>query len=162
MDPRTAKMLAERRQPTARSGLSGITGALGLGLPAYRAAVEKWLRAHWGLAAIVSAAVIFAMFAGARHIFVTRPALEREYAELENLRVRQRMETEFDARQASLDGCLATTDTERAALWEAACRERRRPRGCSLPRDVVEQQQRAYTDRRNDCMRRFSLSAEVQ
>ena len=162
MDPRTAKMLAERRQPTARSGLSRMSAVMGPRLRAVWAAVDKRLRAQWGLAAIGSVLVIVATFAGARHILVTKPALEREHAALEELRARQQMETEFDARQASLDGCLAATDTERAALWQAACRARRRPIGCSLPRDVVEQQQRAYADRRNDCMRQFSLSSELQ
>jgi hypothetical protein len=152
MDPRTEKMLAERRPPTA-------VNALGLRLTAGRTAAEKWLRAHRGLALIGAALIVAAAFAGGRYLFVVRPALERDAVALERQRAVQELAAELDATQASLDACLATIDAERDALWDAGCQERRQRAGCSLPRDVVEQQQRVYTDKHTDCLRRFSLSS---
>src|SRR5689334_20632319 len=139
MDPRTEKMLAERRQAAANSS------PLGLRLRAYRAATEKWLRAHWALASVGSVLLV-TIFAGGRYLFVTKPALERERDAREQAQARQQMEMEYDVKQASLEQCLSATDTERASLWEAACRTRHWKSGCSLPRDVVEQQARAYAD----------------
>jgi hypothetical protein len=153
LDPRTEKMLAERREKTAEGGSPGRR------LSASRIAVETWVRAHRGLALIGAALVVVAAFAGGRYQIVVRPAAERERVALEQQRAAREMAAALDTRQASLDACLATADSERVARWEAACRERRQPHACSLPRDVVEQQQRADTDHRTDCMRRFSLSS---
>ena len=155
MDPRTEKMLAERRQPAAASG------PLGVRLPAFLNPLEKWLRAHWALASIGSV-VLVAAIVGGHHLFVTRPALEREREALEQARAREQMALEFDVKQASLETCLSATETDRTSTWEAACRARHWKSGCSLPRDIVEQHQRAYTDRRNDCLRRFSLNSAEQ
>jgi len=152
MDPRTEKMLADRRQQTAGSG------SLGHRLAASRTTVATWFRAHRGLALITAALIGVAAFAGGRYLLVVRPAVERERVALEQQRATQEMAVALDARQASLDACLATADSERVALWEAACRERRQPHSCSLPRNVAEQQQRTHTDHRTDCIRRFSLS----
>ena len=148
MDPRTEKMLAERRQEAE----------LKAARPRVAATIEDtsaWFTRNWWLLGIGLAVVVGAI-AFAWHLLVTVPAQDREKAAMET-QARQQIEVDLTAKQEMLDTCLTAAEADYTALWDGACKARRAKRECALPKDVVADQERRRTSARNDCLQRYSL-----
>jgi hypothetical protein len=148
VDPRTEKMLAERRQEAESKAAR----------PRAAAAVEDttaWLTRN-RIALAIGAAAVIAAVAFAWHLLVTLPALERERTALD-AQTRQQIEVDLTAKEERLDACLTAAEADYMAQWDSACKARRAKRGCALLKDVVAAQERRRTDARNDCLQRYSL-----
>lgn len=148
MDPRTEKMLAERRQE-AEARAARPRGA---------ATIEDtkgWL-ARNRLAMTIAASAVVAVLALARHLLVTVPARERELATAQ-MQAQQQTESDAVAKQEALDVCLTTAQADYTAVWDGACKARKARTGCALPKDVVADQERRRVAAHNDCLKRYSL-----
>src|SRR5688572_20219282 len=101
MDPRTAKMLEERRaqrpaSPRARALLT-------------RGEVSAWLSLNWFRAAIAAAVLVLALSVG-HYTMVTLPALKRD--EIAAQKQAEQLRTlKFLANDRSAEACLADADS---------------------------------------------------
>jgi hypothetical protein len=148
VDPRTEKMLAERRQEAE----------LKAARPRVAATIQDtsaWFTRNWWLLGIGLTVVVGAI-AFAWHLLVTVPAQDREKAAMET-QARQQIEADLTVRQDALDTCLTKVDGDYTALWDGACKAHRAKSGCALPKDVVADQERRRTNARNDCLQKYSL-----
>ena len=144
MDPRTAKMLADRAQADASvpPPLRSIVRV--------RNNARAWVKASRVRAIGVSIAATVAVIVGYVTMMVL-PAAERDRL-ADQARAVERLTSEAEARQAALEACLSKAQTESEARWASACEARRERPGCALPARVVEDQRQRESQARSACL----------
>lgn len=152
MDPRTAKLLAEREQraaaapPRVGRALGALNGA------------GTWAKRHT-LAAKVGAAVLAAVVLTAYYVFVTMPSQRLDRME-EAAVTAEKVKSETTARQVAMTECLSKAETEATTRWTAACKARREGAGCTLSAQQTDALDREESVARNSCLTRFSLGEQ--
>ena len=152
VDPRTAKLLAEREQraaaapPPARGPLVALNGA------------GTWAKKHT-LAAKIGAAVLAAVVLVAYYVFVTMPEQRLDRMELDS-RAAEKIKTDTTARQVAMTDCLSKAEAEATARWTAACKARREGPSCTLSSQQTDALGRQESEARNSCLTRFSLGEQ--
>ena len=150
MDPRTERMLAERR---AEQQAAGPTPA---GVGRLRAALAAGLPKGWRVVSAVGVMLAIGSFAG-HYLLVTLPAREQA-RQLTVLRETGRQQGMDDlARGEGLETCLAEAQSAYATGWDASCRTLRRRAGCPLPSEQAQSHEAQLRQAREACVRQFSL-----
>jgi hypothetical protein len=152
VDPRTAKLLAEREQraaaapPRARGPVAGLNSA------------RTWARTHT-VAAKVGAAALAVVLLAAYYVLVTIPSQRLDRAE-EAARTAEKVKSETTSRQTAVTECLSKAETEATARWTSACKARRERAGCTLSAQQTDALDREESLARNSCLTRFSLGEQ--
>jgi hypothetical protein len=144
MDPRTAKMLADRAQADASvpPPLRRIVRV--------RNKARAWVKASRVRAIGFSIAATVALIVGYLTMIVL-PAAERDRL-ADQARAVDRLTSEAEARQTALEACLSKAQTESEERWASACTARRERPGCALPVRVVEEQRQRESQARSSCL----------
>lgn len=143
MDPRTIKMLEERRQAG--------TEAASKPPPNLNTRATDWLQKNRKSVGPISAAVVGVLLVG-QYMLVTAPARRQEQQA-------QQTQAATDAGRAmeeNLQACLGKADTAHAAEMEKACKAKKEGANCSLPRATVESIDRQRLDARIDCIKGYA------
>ena len=152
VDPRTAKLLAEREQkaaavpPSLRRPLGALNGA------------KAWAKTHTREAKVGAAALAVVLLA-AYYVFVTIPSQRLDRME-EAAHAAEKIKVDTTARQVAMTDCLSKAETEATARWTAACKARREGAGCTLSERQTDTLAREESEARNSCLTRFSLGAQ--
>jgi hypothetical protein len=145
MDPRTIKMLEERRQAAPEVTLSPAE------LRAKQVAkIQAWLTANRTRLAIGASALIVAVWVG-YYALVTLPAQERQQIGQQQ----QVQEQQAEAQNVGLQTCLAEADAAHAADLEKACKAKKQNADCALPAVTSDNIDRRRLDTRIDCIKKF-------
>lgn len=145
MDPRTIKMLEERRQAPPEVPPT----------PAERRAkqqaqIQAWLTANRARVAVGASVTLVAVWVG-YYALVTLPAQERH----QNGVQQQVQEQQAEAQNVGLQTCLADADANHAADLEKACKAKKQGADCPLPAAVSDNIDRRRLDTRIDCIKKF-------
>ncbi len=145
MDPRTIKMLDERRQAPPEVTLSPAE------LRAkQQAKVQAWLAANRTLLAVGGSVLVVAVWVG-YYALVTLPAQERQ----EVGQQQQVQEQQAEAQNLGLQTCLAEADATHAVDLEKACKAKKQGADCALSSATTDNIDRRRLDTRIDCIKTF-------
>ena len=155
LDPRTAKLLAEREQraaaapPPPRGPLNALNALNAAG---------TWAKTHT-VAAKFGAAALAVVLLAAYYVLVTIPSQRLDRAE-EAARAAEKIKVETTERQVAMTDCLSKAEAEATARWTAACKARREGAGCTLSSHQTDALDREESLARNSCLTRFSLGEQ--
>jgi hypothetical protein len=150
MDPRTERMLAERRAAPPAAGPPPA------GVGRLRAALTAALPTRWRVVSAAGVMLAVGSFAG-HYLLVTLPAREQE-RQLAVLRETGRQQGMDDlARGEGLETCLAEAQAAYATGWDASCRTLRRRAGCPLPSEQAQSHETQLRQAREACVKQLSL-----
>jgi hypothetical protein len=143
MDPRTIKMLEERRATAAEAAKRPP--------PDFKTQAMTWLEKHKSQVGTASAVLAGVLLVG-QYMLVTAPARRQE---------RQIAQAQVDSEAArameeGLQTCLANADAAHSAALEKACKAKREGANCSLPRWTIEQVDQRRLDARIDCIKGYT------
>jgi hypothetical protein len=147
MDPRTERMLAERRAAEAAGASGPRTQRL--------TKATTWLTGYWRLALGATTIVLFAVMVG-HYLLVTLPARERDRLLAEQRDAGQQHAIQHLEGGVALETCLADADAAYAASWDAACKTLRRAAECALPAPQAEPLDAARRQARESCVKRHA------
>ena len=147
MDPRTERMLAERR--AADEAMAALPR--GRRVQARAAGLLKRNRHSLmisGAIVLVGVAVYYAA--------ITLPARARE-RRVEATREAGRQEAQHKLDQGlRLDGCFAAAKSAFVAGWDASCKALKRKESCTLPSDQAQGHESRLLHAREDCFKKYS------
>ena len=143
MDPRTKRMLEERRLAAAEEAKKPA--------PDFNTKATAWFQKNRNSVGTASAAVVGVVLV-AQYMLVTVPARRQEK------QVQQEQANGEAARavEEGLQACLATADTAYSTEIEKACKAKREGTNCSLPRATIEHLDRTRLDARIDCIKGYT------
>ena len=145
MDPRTIKMLEERRAAAAEAASKPT--------PDFNTRATEWIQHNRKTVGTVSAALVGVLLVG-QYMLVTAPARREE---------RQVQQTQADIEatrkmEEGLQTCLANVDAAYTADIEKACKAKREGPNCNLNRITAENLDRKRLDGRIDCIKGYTPS----
>lgn len=143
MDPRTIRMLEERRKAAAEAPPPAKKD--------FQTQANAWLQKNRNTVGGATAALIVVVLAG-QYVFVTAPARKHE-------QLQQQAQVQDEATRAMEEGlqtCLSNADTAYATDIEKACKAKREGANCSLPRITAEQIDQKRLDARIDCIKGYT------
>jgi type II secretory pathway component PulM len=143
MDPRTIKMLEERRAAAAEAASKPP--------PHPNTQATEWFQKNRTSVGTLGAAVVGLLLVG-QYMLVTAPARRQEQQT-------QQTQADLDAARAmeeKLQTCLANADTTYTADVEKACRAKREGSNCSLNRVTAERIDQKRLDARIDCIKGYT------
>ncbi len=145
MDPRTIRMLEERRSGTD-------TAAKPAQAPSSSGArAAAWAQKHRTTVGAVAGGLLAVVLIG-NYALVTLPARKHE----QSVQQAQADEQAAQTREDGLSACLADAEKTHGDELDQACRaSRQRLADCSLPRATQEGIDRKRLDARIDCFRQF-------
>jgi hypothetical protein len=147
MDPRTERMLAERR--AAEDALAALPRGRRLHVQA-AGMLKRNRRGLLAVAAIVLAAV------AVHYALITLPARARERrVEATREAGRQQAQHRLD-HGLKLDSCFAAAKSAFVASWDGSCRALKRRESCTLPSDQAQAHETLLLHAREECFKRFS------
>jgi hypothetical protein len=143
MDPRTIKMLEERRAAAAENASKPP--------PDFNTKATAWIQKHRKQVGTASAALVGILLVG-QYLLVTAPARRQE---------RQVAQAQADGEAArvveeGLQACMANADATHAADIDKACKAKKEGANCSLPRWTAEQIDQRRLDARIDCIKGYT------
>jgi hypothetical protein len=143
MDPRTIKMLEERRAAAAEAAKQPP--------PDLNTKATAWLQKNRKQVGTASAVLAGVLLVG-QYMLVTAPARRQE---------RQVAQAQVDGEAArvmeeGLQTCLANADTAYNTDIEKACKAKREGSNCSLPRTTAEHIDQKRLDARIDCIKGYT------
>lgn len=143
MDPRTIKMLEERRAAAAEAATKPK--------PDFNTKAMAWVQKNRTQVGTASAALVGILLVG-QYMLVTAPARRQE---------RQVAQAQVDGEAArvmeeGLQTCMAKADTTHAADLDQACKAKKEGANCSLPRWTAEQIDQKRLDARIDCIKGYT------
>lgn len=144
MDPRTIKMLEERRQAAANAPPPPTSAQ------AFQARATAWFQKN-RTSVGAGAAALFVIVVVGRYTMVTLPARKQEQI------VQRTQEAEAQARalEDQLSTCLADLDKTYTAQVDKECKASKQGADCSLPKATTGRIDQARLDGRIDCFRKF-------
>ena len=143
MDPRTKRMLEERRLAAAEEAKKPA--------PDFNTKATAWFQKNRTSVGTASAALVGVLLVG-QYMLVTVPARRQEQQV-------QQAQADGEAARAveeGLQACLATADTAYSTEIEKACKAKREGTNCSLPRATIEHLDRTRLDARIDCIKGYT------
>ena len=141
MDPRTERMLAERRAaPTSPPGRRLARGAAG------------WVSGYWRTVCAIVTIVIFAILVG-HYLLVTLPARDRDRQLVVQRDMGQQQAAQELTSGAALETCLAEADATYESNWDASCGALKRAARCALPADRAQPLETARRQTREACVK---------
>ena len=141
MDPRTERMLAERRAAQASpQGRRLVRSASG------------WVSGYWRTVCAIVTIVIFAILVG-HYLLVTLPARDRDRQLVAQREMGQQRAVQDLAGGAALETCLADADAAYATSWDASCGAIKRAAQCALPADRAQPLETARRQARETCVK---------
>jgi hypothetical protein len=143
MDPRTIKMLEERRKAAAEAPPPKPKD--------FKTQATEWLEKNRTSVGAGTAVLIVGILA-VQYVFVTAPARKQEQLEQQALV----QEETTRAMEEGLQACLEKADTAYAADIDKACKAKREGANCSLPRITAEQIDQKRLDARIDCIKGYT------
>jgi hypothetical protein len=147
MDPRTVRMLEQRRQ--AKEVPSSSVARRPLVSPA----VADWLSVNWFKASLALAIIIVALSVG-HYTMVTLPALNREQmAAQQEAEKRRGLQAIYN--DVGLQSCLDSASKNYHTDWEAECNARKLGIDCRLPGGVADRFEERLRESRNECLKRY-------
>ena len=143
MDPRTIKMLEERRAAAA--------AAAGKPKPDFNAKATAWLQKNRKQVGTASAVLAGILLVG-QYMLVTAPARRQER------QVAQAQADDEAARRVEegLQTCMANAEAAHAADIDKVCRAKKEGANCALPRWTAEQIDQKRLDARIDCIKGYT------
>ena len=144
MDPRTQKMLEERRQAAANAPPPPSPAQ------AFQAKATAWFQKH-RTSVGAGAAALFVIVVVGRYTMVTLPARKQEQI----VQRTQEAETLARAQEEQLSTCLADLDKAYTSEIDKACKASKQGADCSLPKSTTGRIDQARLDGRIDCFRKF-------
>jgi uncharacterized protein HemX len=144
MDPRTMKMLEERRQASANAPPPPSAAQ------AFQTKATAWFQKNRTSVGAGAAALVVVVVVG-RYTMVTLPARKQEQI----VQRTQEAEAQARAQEEQLSSCLAELDKTYTADVDKACRASKQGADCSLPRATSRQIDQSRLDGRIDCFRKF-------
>jgi hypothetical protein len=144
MDPRTIKMLEERR------GKDGAVPPPEI-VRSQREQVMAWLQKHQRPVGIGVAALVVVSLVG-RYALVTAPAARQEQI----VQQAQAQAQQAGAQDDTLQKCLADAEATYTAEIEKACKAKKQGADCALPGLVADRIEAQRLDGRIACMRNFA------
>lgn len=148
MDPRTERMLAERRAREAEEAALPRPERL-------RKAALKWLSGYGRLATGAVTIGLFAMLVG-HYLFIRMPARERDRQLAAQRNSAQQQATQNLQSGVALDTCLSEAEATYAAGWDAECTSLRRAASCSLPSPQAQALDAGRRQAREACVKRHA------
>lgn len=144
MDPRTAKMIEQRRQaPEVAPQVDARTNA----------ATKEWLAVNWFKAALALGFVVIALSVG-HYMTVTLPAQNRErLTAQEDAEKRRGLQAIYN--DVGLQSCLNDASQNYHADWVAECKARNLGEDCRLPGVVADRFDERQRESRNECLKRY-------
>jgi hypothetical protein len=144
MDPRTIKMLEERRA-------AGAAGATKPPPPDFNTKATAWLQKNRKQVGTASAVLAGILLVG-QYMLVTAPARRQE---------QQVAQAQADGEAArvveeGLQTCMAKAEAAHAAEIDKVCKAKKEGANCSLPRWTAEQIDRQRLDARIDCIKGYT------
>lgn len=143
MDPRTIKMLEERRAAAAEAASKPK--------PDFSTKATAWVQKNRKQVGTASAVLAGILLVG-QYMLVTAPARRQEQ------QVAQAQADGEAARavEVGLHTCLANADAAHTADIDKACKAKKEGANCSLPRTTAEQIDQKRLDARIDCIKGFA------
>jgi hypothetical protein len=143
MDPRTIKMLEDRRA----AGADAATKPQ----PDFNAKATAWVQKNRKPVGTASAALVGILLVG-QYMLVTAPARRQE---------RQVAQAQADGEAAraveeGLQTCMANAEAAHAAEIDKVCKAKKEGANCSLPRWTAEQIDQKRLDARIDCIKGYT------
>ena len=143
MDPRTIKMLEERRAAAA--------DAAGKPKPDFNTKATAWVQKNRKQVGTASAVLAGILLVG-QYMLVTAPARRQE---------RQVAQAQADGEAArrveeGLQTCMANAEAAHAADIDKVCRAKKEGANCALPRWTAEQIDQKRLDARIDCIKGYT------
>ena len=145
MDPRTMKMLEERKNAAGDGAPSPA------GTPDAHAQVTAWLQKHRTPVGVSVAAIVVVWIAW-HYLFVTAPAARQEQITQQA----QAQAEQAGAQDESLQKCLAEAEAAYTAEIEKACKAKKQGPDCPLPGILSDRIEQTRLDGRIACMRQFA------
>ena len=147
MDPRTERMIAERR--AAEEAIAALPR--GRRVQAQTAGMLKRNRRNL----MISAAIVLVAVA-VQYAAITLPARARE-RRVEATREAGRQEAQHKLDQGlRLDNCFAAAKTAYVASWDSACVTLKRKGSCTLPSDQAQAHETLLLHARENCFKKYS------
>jgi hypothetical protein len=147
MDPRTERMLAERR--AAADAMAALPR--GRRMQTQAAGILKRNRQTL----MISAAIVLAAVA-VHYALITLPARVRE-RRVEETREAGRQEAQYRLDLGlKLDNCFTAAKSAFVASWDASCRTLKRKDGCTLPSEHAQGHESMLLYAREGCFKRHS------
>jgi hypothetical protein len=146
MDPRTAKMLAER-QAQAPPSVPIRRGSV------MSPRVAAWLSVNWFRAAIATAVLALALSV-AYYTLITLPTLRRDEIAAQQQAEKQRA-LRFLANDQGAEACLSDADADYTANWTKACESVGLGTDCSLLPTRANRIDQIRRESRNECFKRY-------
>ena len=143
MDPRTIKMLEERRKAAAEAPPPAPKD--------FQTQATEWLQKNRTSVGVATAVLIVGILT-VQYVFVTAPARRQEQIQQQTLV----QEEATRAMEEGLQACLEKADTTYAADIDKACKAKREGANCSLPRITAEQIDQRRLDARIDCIKGYT------
>jgi hypothetical protein len=143
MDPRTMKMLEERRKAAAEAPPPAPKDL--------NTQVSAWLQKNRSTVGAATAVLIVGILT-VQYLFVTAPARKQEKQQYQA----QAQEQASRAMEDGLQTCLANADAAYTADIDKACKAKREGANCSLPRVTAEQIDQKRLDARIDCIKGYT------
>jgi hypothetical protein len=147
MDPRTERMLAERR------AADDAMASLSPGRRVHAQASGMLKRNRRNLA--ISAAIVLAGVA-VYYALITLPARARERRVQETREAgRQQAQQRLDL-GLKLDNCFSAAKAAFISSWDASCVTMKRRESCTLPADLAQEQETLLLYAREGCLKRHA------
>ena len=143
MDPRTIKMLEERRAAGAEAATKPP--------PDFNTKATAWVQKNRKPVGTASAALVGVLLVG-QYMLVTAPAHRQE---------RQVAQAQADGEAAraveeGLQTCMANAEAAHAEEIDKVCKAKKEGANCSLPRWTAEQIDQKRLDARIDCIKGYT------
>ena len=144
MDPRTERMLADRRAAAAAEASVR---------PLAQAA--RRLTGYWRTGFAAATIVVFAMLVG-HYVLVTLPARQRDRQLAVQRQVGEQQAAVVLTGGDALESCLSAADATYATSWDAACAALKRSAGCALPSERAQPIESARRHTRETCVKQHA------
>lgn len=148
MDPRTERMLAERRKERESAPPASATQR-------GRAKVAAWLPANRFRAAAALAVLAVGVWV-AYFALVTLPARQRDRQVAVQREAGRQQAVEDIAQSESLEACLTAAQLEYEKSWDQSCKDLRAAASCTLPSPTANRHEVQRRQAREACVRQYS------